>query len=509
MIENLRDPVWRLSNLYHIKDAASGRIIPFRPRPEQVEVFEAIHKKGWKRIIILKARRLGMSTCIDVDAADRAAFNSGQQISIIDQTQDDASKKLNGICKVAFDSLPEAIRKRFTISRNNDSAWEVYLLEDSTSAIYAGKNARGGTNQFLHISEWGPIQADDPSRSEEILTGAIPSAEHGIVVVETTWKGGKGGHLWNLVKTALETPEEHKTDKDWRVLFFPWWIDPTYVLPASRPIPEDVKKYLDTLEVELGGPLSPEQRSWYAFQRSQLGIFIFREFPSTIEECFKSPMEGAIYADLLDKQRGKGAIKDFPIDGSALVHTFWDEGSPINTVIWYAQFIGGEIRVIDCDMDMDLTPVERVAFMKRKPFANIYGNHYLTHASEQTETSGKTFEGQLREAGLTGTKIVPRTQDVWTGINELRQIMPRMAFHSTNCERGIEALENYHTRRESSTGLSKDEPVHDWSSHAADALRTLAEANMRGMIAGGSSVIRLAKARRFGAGKVLTGLRGI
>ena len=37
--------------------------------------------------------------------------------------------------------------------------------------------------------EWGYIQATDLRRSEEILTGAIPSAKNGTIVVETTWRG--------------------------------------------------------------------------------------------------------------------------------------------------------------------------------------------------------------------------------------------------------------------------------------------------------------------------------
>ena len=57
------------------------------------------------------------------------------------------------------------------------------------------------------LSEWGFVQCEDLRRSEEILTGAIPSAKDGIVIVETTWRGGRGGHLWDIVKKALETPE--------------------------------------------------------------------------------------------------------------------------------------------------------------------------------------------------------------------------------------------------------------------------------------------------------------
>lgn len=36
--------------------------------------------------------------------------------------------------------------------------------------------------------------------------------------------------------------------------------------------------------------------------------------------------------------------------------------------------------------------------------------------------------------------------------------------------------------RTTSTGLAVDEPVHDWASHASDAKRTLAEAEMTGML---------------------------
>jgi hypothetical protein len=83
------------------------------------------------------------------------------------------------------------------------------------------KHARGGANSFLWISEWGYVQCEDLRRSEGILTGALPSAKDGTIVVEATWRGGRGGHLWDIVKKALETSEEQKQLDDWRVVFFP------------------------------------------------------------------------------------------------------------------------------------------------------------------------------------------------------------------------------------------------------------------------------------------------
>ena len=78
------------------------------------------------------------------------------------------------------------------------------------------------------------------------------------------------------------------------------------------------------------------------------------EFPTVLEECFQTPVEGAIYAEIIDRLRAEGAIRPAVVDNSSLVHTAWDLGSPLNTVVAYFQIVGAEIRVIDCASDLDL-----------------------------------------------------------------------------------------------------------------------------------------------------------
>jgi hypothetical protein len=129
--------------------------------------------------------------------------------------------------------------------------------------------------------------------------------------------------------------------------------------------------------------------SWYQRGRAQYGMFIKREFPTMLEECFQTPIEGAIYPEIIDKLRVQGAIRQAVVDTSSLVHTAWDLGSPLNTVTWYFQIVAAEIRVIECDSDLDLTPVQRVARMFNKGY--LYGSHFLPHDAMATMHSGKTF----------------------------------------------------------------------------------------------------------------------
>ena len=343
----------------------------------------------------------------------------------------------------------------------------------------------------------GYIQATDLRRSEEILTGAIPSAKNGTIVVETTWRGGRGGHLWEIVKKALETPEEQKQPDDWRVVFFPWQNDPDYMDSEPQALTaETIRYFSDKPGFSLG------QMSWYQRACTQFGMFVAREYPTTIAECFQTPVEGAIYAELIDRLRAEGAIRPAVVDTSALVHTAWDLGSPLNTVVTYFQIIGAEIRVIDCDSDLDLTPVQRVAYMLKKGY--LFGSHFLPHDALATQKSGKTFLNELNEVGLRNCKAVPRTHDIWIGINRLRQILPRFSFRIPACERLLEGLSNYHTVRASTTGLAFDEPVHDWGSHFGDSARVIAEAEAAGMLHSAGSTANVHRRQVT----VRTGFRG-
>ena len=136
--------------------------------------------------------------------------------------------------------------------------------------------------------------------------------------------------------------------------------------------------------------------------------------------------------------------------------------------------------MIDIDHDLDLTPAERVSRILNRGY--LLGWHYLPHDAIANQKSGRTFQMELGALGLKNTRVVPRTLDVWVGINHLRGILPRFSFRVPECERGLDMLSAYHTKRETAGGTALDIPVHDASSHYADALRVLGEADMAGML---------------------------
>ena len=299
--ENMMNPLWRLNNLYSIVTKRDG-VQPFRPFPYQQKLFEDIFLRGRRKHIIVKARRMGFSTAIAVLLLDQCLFNTALQASIVDLTQEDAREKVRSKVRVAWEAQPLLAALGLKAKPQADPHWGW----NNGSHLYAGINARGGTNHLLHISEWGPIAHMDPSRSKKILTGALPSADEGIVMIETTWMGGKTGELWQILKDAMEVPAAQKTEQDFWLTFVAWFEDPRHTLPGIRAIDSVTTKYLDTLEADLGISLSTGQRLWYFVNSLRYKEDMTQEYPSTIEEATERRVAGSIYGKWVSKARHDG-----------------------------------------------------------------------------------------------------------------------------------------------------------------------------------------------------------
>lgn len=481
----LGDPVWRIANLYTIYDKKSQAFVPFRPKPEQQIIIWDLFVRGIKNLIIPKARQIGFSTLLALIALDMVLWQSGAKAALVDKTKDDGMKKMQDIVRVAWDRLPEPVRALFGEPVLNHTEFGVhldYVDTDGWSRFRVEKSGRGDALVFLWVSEWGTIQFEEPKRSLEIRTGGMAAAEGGIRVIETTWKGGEGGDVWPYVEMALSKPDPEKDPAtDWYIRFFPWWVEPTYSLTATGTVRPHIAAYLDAkageITAALGRPFvfTDGQRAWYDRREAEFGLFVKREYPTTLEECWEAPVEGAVYADLYAQALAEGRVFAHAYVPGVPVFTLWDLGSPENTVVWYCQHVGGQVRFVDCDTKLWMTTAQRVEHMRGKGYA--FSKHYLPHDATSMKTSVLTFRGELVAAGLEGTVVVPRTKDIELGINRTRILFPAFVFDPVKCAEGVKAVKAYHRHPE------RHDVVHDWASHAADALKVLAEAESGGILA--------------------------
>lgn len=480
----LGDPVWRIANLYTIYSKKDKKFVPFRPKPEQRVIIWDIFVRGIKNLIIPKARQIGFSTLLAIIAFDLTLWCAGVKCALVDKTALDGEKKFQDIVRVAWERLSEGERAVYEepILNTREFACRVKDAQnDGWSRFRVEKSGRGDALVFLWISEWGTIQFEEPKRSTEILTGGMLAAEGGIRVIETTWKGGEDGDVWPFVLQALGKPDSEKTVDDWFLRFFPWWVEKSYSSAGDvAAIPRDIANYLRDREEEISANLgrvfsfTDGQRCWYAKRAAELGLFIKREFPTTLQECWEAPVDDAIYAEAFAKALAEGRVRAGVYDDRLPVHTTWDLGGPQNLVVWYFQVTAGRLKWIDVDMKLMLTPRGRVAHMKSKGYR--FGQHFMPHDADHTESSTLSFRGEMTAAGLENVVCVPRTQDIELGISKVGELFGHFEFDREKCQQAFLAVKQYHRHPETKL------PVHDWASHPCDALRNAAEAAAAGLI---------------------------
>jgi phage terminase large subunit len=190
-------------------------------------------------------------------------------------------------------------------------------------------------------------------------------------------------------------------------------------------------------------------------------------------ECsFEAAIKGAFYAEELRRAESDGRIANIPIERAVPVHTGWDLGVTDSTAIWFIQCVGKERRLVDYYESSGVGLDHYAQVLKDKGY--VYGQHYFPHDVQVKElgNQGLSRVDTLRGLGITA-EVVPASS-VMDGINATRRMLDQCWIDKTRCERGLEALKQY--RREYDDNLKdwKQRPLHDWTSHGADALRTFA-----------------------------------
>ncbi|MCS7050812.1 MAG: hypothetical protein NZL87_04280 [Thermomicrobium sp.] len=190
-------------------------------------------------------------------------------------------------------------------------------------------------------------------------------------------------------------------------------------------------------------------------------------------ECsFDAIVSGAVFGPGIQRIRKAGRIGTHPVNPGRPVNTAWDLGWDDATAIWFFQHSGNDIVLVDY---LEVSQKSLADIVERLAEKNYrYGYHLLPWDVGVTELgSGKSRRSILMELGVRAT-VVPKVQTKADAHAAGQALLDRCWFDEEACADGLDKLALYRREYDERLGRFREEAIHDFSSHAADAFMTLA-----------------------------------
>jgi len=202
-----------------------------------------------------------------------------------------------------------------------------------------------------------------------------------------------------------------------------------------------------------------------------------REYPSTPEEAFSQSVEGAYFATQMQfLRKNKRLTSQVQVNPSLPVYTGWDLGMNDTMAIWFAQVVGREVHLVDY-LEGEGEGIEYYADLLNKK-GYRYGGHFGPHDLAVRELgTGKSRSDVAKGFGI-NFETVPRISNHAEGVQATRQFLPMCWIDEESCHQGVLCLDNYRKEWDDKRGVYKPTPRHDWASHGAKALETLARSSL-------------------------------
>jgi hypothetical protein len=305
-----------------------GSIAPFVFNPAQLKLHQIIEEQkartGRVRVIVLKARQLGVSSYVAGRLYHRTIKSPGLRTIIVGHEKR-ASSNLFQIVKRFHEHLPDDLRPSIGTSNAEELLFDRidsgYLV---TVATLEGAG-RSATAQCLHASEVA-FWPDLPTQFASLMQ-TVPDMDGTEVILESTANGYNDFHkLWRKAEAG---------ESEFLPVFLPWSLAPEY-----RAKPGDDFK-LAAGEKEL--KLDAEQIAWRRLKISQLGTeeLFAQEYPLYAAEAFiASQFDSFIPAELVLRARREEIEADGPLVigvdpagmGADATAVAWRQGSAITKV---------------------------------------------------------------------------------------------------------------------------------------------------------------------------------
>ena len=313
-----------------IKDK-EGRLAPYRLNVAQKYLHNRaeamLAKKGYVRILVIKARQLGISTYIAARFYHKAVRVFGRTVFIISHIAT-TTAKLFDMAKRFYDYSHETVRPESGASNVHQLTFPGMQGEYSVATAGSKESGRGTTAQLLHWSE----VAFCP-HAESIQLGVVNAIGlvRGSEIFKESTANGPFGLFYNEVMAALAGRG------DYELVFIPWfWLD-EYELPldeSDAPLtPEEgqyAEQYLSKLfyitpEGVLKDAPMPRDRmlrkmKWRRYKITEFatttgnekaGLVMFKqEYPSNPVEAFQASGESLVRPEMIMEARKNSALQD-------------------------------------------------------------------------------------------------------------------------------------------------------------------------------------------------------
>lgn len=241
----------------------------------QKAIDEEMKERGFVRIIILKARQQGLSTCVGGYMYFSVSQNRARKAMVVTHHAD-STRALFDMTKRFHENCPDILRPSTKYSSRRELSFD--SLDSSYVVATAGGEsiARGETISHLHASElaFWPVNAAKDNWNG--LIQAVPESKGTAVFIEST-ANGITGLYYDLWKGAVEGKNGY------RPVFIPWFLDPAY----RAPCPEALDHTPEEEDLIAKFSLDDEQLMFRRKRIAQTSADLFKqEYPAVPDEAF-------------------------------------------------------------------------------------------------------------------------------------------------------------------------------------------------------------------------------
>lgn len=146
-------------------------------------------------------------------------------------------------------------------------------------------------------------------------------------------------------------------------------------------------------------------------------------------------------------------------------------------IIWF-QVAGATVRIINCysKHSVGLDHYINILDQEQKKWGYKYHKHFAPFDIKVREwgAGAITRYEQARQLGVTFTPL--EQLGLSEGINNVWMNFNKLYFDENNCRSLLDALQNYRREWDEIKKTHNNKPIHNWTSHYADAFRYLVQA---------------------------------